>query len=172
MNILLVVATSLDGYIAEETSQISTDWTSKKDKQFFKDITTQAGVVIFGRTTFETIGRPLPNRRLIVLSRQKKENEAGVEWSQETPKELIARLAKEGVTSVVVGGGSRVYADFLQEHLVDEVYVSVHPYLFGGGVPFVASLASTIALAHLSTETWDDGTVLLRYRVHRTSVAD
>lgn len=42
-------------------------WNNPEDLQNFKRLTT-GGVIIMGRKTYESIGRPLPNRRNIVLS--------------------------------------------------------------------------------------------------------
>jgi len=117
MKIIILVATSLDGFIAEKAKQISTDWTSKQDKDFFKQKTTEAGVVIFGRGTFETINRPLKDRRLIIMSRSESSLDIpGIEWTKERPVEIIGRLKREGVEQVVIGGGAQIYSLFLQDN--------------------------------------------------------
>ena len=63
----------------------------KKDMAHFKNITTD-NVVIMGRKTYESIGKTLPNRVNIVLSRNMKSNEdfytfdsieKAIEWSKE-----------------------------------------------------------------------------------------
>lgn len=166
MKTIILVATSLDGFIAEKADQTSTDWTSKTDKDFFKQKTIEAGVIIFGRGTFETINRPLKDRRLIIMSRSESPVDMpGIEWTKERPVEIISRLKKEDVEQVVIGGGSQIYSLFLQESLVDEIWVSVHPVLFGAGVSFAKTIKDRIDLIHFSTETWENGTVLLEYRV-------
>ena len=54
-----------------------------------------------GRRTFETIGKPLKGRRLIVLSESLGTVE-GVEYVSQSPQDLIVRLSEEGVTGVVI----------------------------------------------------------------------
>ena len=55
-------------------------------------------------------------------------------------RDLLAKLAARGVTHLLVEGGARVHARFLEEGLVDRVAVFVAPKLAGaGGVPLVAS---------------------------------
>ncbi len=68
MDVILLMAMTLDGKISRDTQQL-VDWTGKADKQYFVRVTRQAGVVIMGSKTFDTIGKPLPGRMNIVMSR-------------------------------------------------------------------------------------------------------
>jgi dihydrofolate reductase len=141
MKVLLIAAVSADGKIAESDHQLSLDWTSKEDLKFFVDRTKEAGVVIMGQTTFDTFGKPLKGRRLIVLSKkgvgglEGVGGVGGVETVKMDVRDLVDQLASEGNKEVVVAGGASVYGQFLNEGLVTDVYLTVEPYLFGGGVP-------------------------------------
>jgi dihydrofolate reductase len=53
-------------------------WHIPEDFKWFKQVTT-GHTLVMGRKTFESIGRPLPNRKTIVLSRTRFDRE-GVEW--------------------------------------------------------------------------------------------
>jgi dihydrofolate reductase len=53
-------------------------WHMPKDLKHFKEITS-GKTVIMGRKTFESIGRPLPNRRNIIITRDKEYNTEGIE---------------------------------------------------------------------------------------------
>lgn len=168
MNVILLVATSVNGMIAKEGLQNSFDWTSKEDKQFFVEKTKEIGVVIMGRKTFETIGKPLKNRRLIVMTRNKNrenialENES-VEFTDEDPKNLLNRLEKEGVESVVIAGGSEIYSLFLENRLAHELFATIEPVLFGCGISFLnKDLLCQLKLKDCSK--LNDSTVLLHYK--------
>ena len=63
--IKLIVATSKNGIIGDSNKLI---WNLPADLKRFKDITTGHPIVM-GRKTYESIGRPLPNRRNIIISR-------------------------------------------------------------------------------------------------------
>src|SRR3990167_9074056 len=117
MNIWLIAAISANGFIAESSGQRSLDWTSREDLQFFIQKTKEAGVVIMGRKTFETFGRPLKDRRLIVMTRQEgmKSHMEGVEFTTLPPVELVNKLTAEGVKTAVLAGGASLYSQFLQE---------------------------------------------------------
>jgi dihydrofolate reductase len=63
--IKIIVAVSKNGIIGNNNSLI---WKLPNDLKRFKEITT-GGSVVMGRKTYESIGRPLPNRRNIIISR-------------------------------------------------------------------------------------------------------
>jgi diaminohydroxyphosphoribosylaminopyrimidine deaminase/5-amino-6-(5-phosphoribosylamino)uracil reductase len=73
-------------------------------------------------------------------------------------RDLLARLAARGVTHLLVEGGGRVHARFLEEGLVDRVAVFVAPKIAGGdGVPLVAGrgparMADALALSDFRGE--------------------
>lgn len=145
MHILLLAALSLDGKIAEVEGQSSMDWTSKEDKKFFVEKTKEVGIVIMGRKTFETFGKPLKDRRLIVMTsmpHQQKSME-GVEFTNETPRVLINRLEKEGCHAIVIAGGASIYREFLEAGLVTDLYLTIEPVIFGEGIPFVEHIKPT-----------------------------
>lgn len=133
MIVLLLAATSTDGFIAQAEGQSSFDWTSKEDKAFFVAKTKEIGTVIMGRKTFETFGKPLKGRRLIVMTRSRISPPSQVEFTSESPRDLLARLEREGVTGVVIAGGAEIYARFLNDGLVNDVLLTVEPVTFGSG---------------------------------------
>ncbi len=137
MDVILIAAVSADGKIAQSSDQLSLDWTSKEDLRFFVEKTKEIGVVIMGRKTFDTIGKPLKDRQLIVMTRSPEEQETmeGVEFTSETPHEILERLEGLGLKSVVLAGGSSIYSKFLYDNLVTDVYLTIEPILFGQGVP-------------------------------------
>ena len=61
----IIVAHSLNHVIGKDNKLI---WKQSADLKRFKELTS-GNVVIMGRKTYESIGRPLPNRRNIVISR-------------------------------------------------------------------------------------------------------
>ncbi len=75
MKVSLLMAQTLDGRIAKSADHFP-DWTEAADKKFFRARTKESGVMIFGRTTFETLPGVLPGRLSVVMSRS-----AG-EWDQ------------------------------------------------------------------------------------------
>jgi dihydrofolate reductase len=166
MKVLLLAAISVDGRIAKTESQFA-DWTSKEDKRFFVSKTKEVGVIIMGRRTYETIGKPLPGRLNIVMTRDAdtSKNTAGeLEYSSKSPSELIKELEERNFESVVIGGGASIYSTFLREGLVTDLYLTVESMLFGSGVPIVDGV-SQCKLDLQSVDKIGEQSVLLHYKV-------
>jgi dihydrofolate reductase len=164
MRVFIIASLTADGYIARNQTEL-VDWSSKEDKQLFVKLTKEAGVMVMGGNTYRTIGRPLPGRRSIVYSRQTIDHE-GVETTQEDPAELIKRLEAEGHEAVAICGGRSIYDMFLQADLVDELYLTVEPLLFGNGVN-LSSAALTTKLKLIDNTMLNDNTYLVHYKVVR-----
>ncbi|WP_367872349.1 dihydrofolate reductase [Luteolibacter sp. Populi] len=93
-------------------------WHLPEDLAFFKR-TTSGHAIVMGRKTYESIGRPLPKRRNIVLTRDRAWSVPGVEVIH-SPDELEALAAPE--EEIFVIGGAEIYAAFLDR--LDELLVS------------------------------------------------
>lgn len=149
-HVFIIAALSADGFLADQVDRNSLDWTSTEDKRFFRDRTKEAGVLVMGSKTFETIGKPLPGRINIVYSSNpdKFETELTDElpayesWDRETlthvtslePEKLIELLSDKGYPEVAIGGGASIYSQFMASGVVDSLYLTYEPVIFGRGV--------------------------------------
>jgi dihydrofolate reductase len=99
-------------YAVSENHVIGKDnaipWHLPADFKHFKEVTT-GSAVIMGRLTFESIGRPLPGRQNIVLTRDPDYEPAGVD----TAISLDDAIAKAHSDTVFVIGGAGVYQEAL-----------------------------------------------------------
>jgi dihydrofolate reductase len=93
-------------------------WHLPEDLAFFKR-TTSGHPVVMGRKTFESIGRPLPKRRNIVMTRDKTWSSPGAEVIHR-PEDL-GKLPGLGTSAFIIGG-AEVYAAFLP--VLDDLLVS------------------------------------------------
>lgn len=182
MHVFLIAAVSADGFIDRGQHQSSTEWTSPEDKKFFKDRTKEAGVMVVGRTTFETIGRALPGRKIFVLSSQPKPEkyadipDSAVEYASLAPVELLAQLentelqnsdgTSKKITEVAVCGGSSIYTQFIQAGLIDTLYLTMEPVVFGEGIKlFNGSIDPKLSLK--SVTNLSEQTLLLEYSIQK-----
>jgi len=104
MRVSIIAAVSENGVIGWEGG---VPWRLRDDLKWFKTVT-MGHHLIFGRTTFEVVGKPLPGREIIVLSR----NPAYTQPHCLVANSLQAALAlaaNRGEGEVFVGGGSQVY---------------------------------------------------------------
>lgn len=162
MMTFIIAVLTVDGLIAESADQISTDWTSKEDKNFFSERTKQAGVVVFGHNTYKTIGRPLPERLNIVYSQ---DNIEGVEVTQKEPGDLLRDLESRGYKEVAICGGSTIYTMFMEAGLVDKLYLTIEAVVFGSGMTIFNKKLIAKKLKLVSMQKLGEETVLLEYDV-------
>ena len=109
-----VVAVSENGVIGKGGTL---PWHFPSDLRFFKNLTT-GHTVIMGRKTFDSIGKALPNRKNIVISRQAHPEVAGVEFVSSVEAALLH--AKQGETFII--GGASIYAETLPR--IDGVHLT------------------------------------------------
>jgi dihydrofolate reductase len=96
-------------------------WPPTGDLAQFKALT-MGHPLIMGRTTYESIGRPLPGRTSIVMTRDASWSAAGVVVAPDLPSALSA--AEELDDTVFVIGGAQVYAAALESGVVDRMVVT------------------------------------------------
>lgn len=94
-------------------------WHLSGDMKFFRE-TTKGATVIMGRLTYESIGRPLPKRRNIAISRSEDFAPEGVEVYRSLEEALEA--AKSTGEDIYIIGGAKVYAEALP--LADELILT------------------------------------------------
>ncbi|MBB99561.1 MAG: diacylglycerol kinase [Rhodobacteraceae bacterium] len=99
-------------------------WRLKTDLQNFKK-TTKGHAVIMGRKTFDSIGRPLPNRKNIILSKQNNFTNADVEIANSFEQALFSAdvySISESVRDIFIIGGDQIYRVF--EEFINKVYLT------------------------------------------------
>jgi dihydrofolate reductase len=164
MTVFLIAAITADGFIAKDSNQLA-DWTSRADKKFFVKKTKEAGVILMGRKTFETIGKALPGRRNIVYtSKPEKFSFPETETTKEAPEDLIKRLALEGEKALAICGGASIYSLFLNEGLINKLYLTVEPVLFGQGISLLNN-QTFINLKLADSQLLSTDVLLLEYDV-------
>jgi len=166
MKTFIIAALSADGYIARDSSLPSTVWTSKEDKKRFVEITKRAKVVVMGQNTWKTFGgRALKERLNIVYSPNRlPDMPPEVEITSKSPLELINELESRGFTEVAICGGSQIYTMFMQAGVVDRLYLTIEPVIFGDGIRlFKAPLDFRLKL--VDDQKTEGGTRLVEYEV-------
>jgi dihydrofolate reductase len=165
MKVTLLMALTLDGKIGKNPNHYP-DWTGKEDKKLFAGISHKAGVVIMGSKTFDTFGNPLPNRKNVILTRNKNRIS---EWenliyTDKKPAEILKNLEKEGYSNAVLAGGATINSLFAREKLIDEIIVTISPKIFGYGISLFSDQIS-MELELKEVERVETDLVCLKYKV-------
>lgn len=170
MKTIIIMAETLDGVIAHNVDHAA-NWTSKEDKQFFISETKKGGAIVFGRNTFKTLGdKPLPGRLNVVMTMDEKEKDKKigglVEFKyKKEPKDILEELKKRKYEKVFIGGGSMINSLFFDQKLVDELWITIEPKIFGNGMRILSEVERDVDLTLLSVKK-NNQTVFLKYGVN------
>lgn len=173
MKIIAVVVQSVNGRITKDLDSDVYKWTSKEDKKHLKAAIQNASLIIMGSGTYEVAKEHIkltPQIQRIVLTSRPNEYESDkvlgqLEFYNYSPKEVVSKYSRKGHKQLLLLGGSKVYSDFLENDLINEIWLTVEPLLFGKGKPFIEGKAEA-SLELISQEKLNDkGTMLMKYRV-------
>lgn len=104
--VVLIAAVARNGVIGNENAL---PWRLKADLQYFKTVT-NGHPVLMGRKTWESLGRPLPGRRNLVITRNPDYRADGAEVYANPD---LALQALDGQPRVFVIGGAEIYRQML-----------------------------------------------------------
>lgn len=175
MQVILIAAQSIDGFITRHDEPGSA-FTSPEDKAYFRAVLSGFDANVVGGVTYRA-ERALfqakrgNGRRLAVLTRSPESYAAEaraneLEFINETPAALCERLRSLGHRRVALLGGSHVHSLFLEARLVDELWLTLEPRLFGAGTPLLAG-KTDLRLRLLGHEHLGGDTLLVKYSVRR-----
>lgn len=118
----LIVAMDLNMLIGAENKLI---WHIPEDLKHFKNITLNKPIIM-GRKTYESIGRPLPKRRNVVISRTIE----SIEGCEVVKSLEDAIILVDGVEECIVIGGGSIYKEALDKNLIDRMYITIINNMF------------------------------------------
>lgn len=121
MKLSLIVAIAQNGCIGIDNKL---PWYLPEDLKYFRRLTT-GNIVIMGRKTFESIGKPLPNRQNIVISRNSDFAAEGIKIVSTIEQALnVANSMAEisGINEAFIMGGAQIYAQTLP--LAQRLYIT------------------------------------------------
>lgn len=146
----IFIATSIDGFIADKKGGI--DWLhsipnpERNDMGYF-DFTSGIDAIVLGRLTFETVCNfdidwPYQKPVFVIsnsMSTLPEKYIGKAELVKGTLKEILENIHRKGHFSLYIDGG-KIIQSFLKEDLIDEMTITIIPYLLGGGIPLFADL--------------------------------
>ncbi|MBX9188592.1 dihydrofolate reductase [Bacteroides sp. K03] len=172
-NVILFIAMSLDGYIADRQGGV--EWLYGEDAKtevpdtygtFVRDIDT----VIMGWNTYHQIVTELSPHDWIykgmdcyVVTHREMEQKADIHFTDEPPCELVRRLKRSTGKGIWICGGADIVQQLLNEGLVDMFHISVIPVLLGGGIRLFNTLEMQARLQLVRTQHYN-GIVEMVYK--------
>lgn len=169
------MVTSLDGKTTKWGESRIYEWTSKEDQDYFSSLIQKNPLVIMGRKTFDTARKMIrlsPKILRIVITREPDKYKeymvpGQLEFISDSPKDLINKLEERGYKEALLIGGEQINTEFFKENLVNEVWLTLEPNLFGIGNQLVLSEKLNVDLTLQNIEKLNEkGTLLLKFKVN------
>ena len=164
--IILYVASSLDGFIARTNGDV--DWLFTDQDYGYSDFYEIIRTIIMGNTTYQqvlTFGDfPYIDKDYFVFSRNKNNvTDEHVTFVHEDVTEFIEQLSPKDDKKIWLVGGAMIIAEFLKYDLIDEFIISIHPVLLGNGIPLLNEIPREKKLKFIDVRTFDTGLVQVYY---------
>ena len=150
MDIILIAATTADGYIARHSNEV-VDWS--QDLRLFRK-QTMGYPVIMGSQTKKTLAMDLDGRETTVIHRPR------------APEHILDKLHSD--KCFIIGGG-RTFTRFAS--YLTHIYLTIHPLIFGKGVLLFPDLNKELDLVFLKMLSVDGvkGLYQFQYKINRSS---
>ena len=161
--IILFIAISLDGYIADCNGQV--DWLNGQDpvvtsnssyNKFIRTIDT----VVLGWNTYHQIVTELSPDQWIysgmssyVVTHKKFTSTNEIQFVNENPCDLVTRLKQQKGKNIWICGGANLAQQLIRENLIDQFYISMIPTLLGKGIPLFGQMEQELPLKLIKTQT-------------------
>lgn len=155
--VILFIAMSLDGYIADRNGGV--DWLKGQEEDaayedpypaFIADVDT----VVMGWNTYHQVTTelspeewPYPDlKSYVVTHRRDAASSEQIVFTDEDPCALVRRLAEQEGKNIWICGGASILHPLMEENLIDEYDISVIPTLLGGGVRLFGEMERELEL--------------------------
>ncbi len=174
MKKILVFVTTLDGKITHWGDPHVRKWSSEEDQHYFEEIWDDSSLTVMGSRTFDAEPmKPTPTHHLIIMTRtpvKYKDYEVvgQLEFTNQSPAQLVAHYEKEGLRQMLIVGGPHLATSFFKAQLIDELWLTIEPKIFGTGGNLVINENLNIDLQLISVEKVNErGTLITKYAVIR-----
>jgi dihydrofolate reductase len=93
-----------------------------------------------------------------------------LEFTNESPARLAGRFKSANTATMMVVGGPHIATSFLKEELIDEIWLTIEPRIYGKGGNFVIEQELDIELRLIACEQVNpEGTLITKYKVLKKS---
>jgi dihydrofolate reductase len=178
--IILGFGVSIDGYIARRNGAMDYLVIDKEGESVMADFFAKVDTTIMGRKTATGMVKmrksgempELPGMVYYVVSRRWKPGKRdGFEVVNGSLTAFVKKLKRRPGKDIYFGGGGELARSFLQEDLVDELFIGVSPVLLGDGITGFPGRFPQRDFKLTECKAYSNGSVALRYERMQTKTA-
>ena len=173
-NVILFIAMSLDGYIADREGKVG--WLSGQSDDgemidTYGEFAAQVDTVVMGWNTYDQIITELSPEEWVykgmtchVITHRDCPSTEMIRFTDEHPGSLIRDLRKQEGKDIWICGGAEIVRQLMAENLIDIYYISVIPVLLGSGIRLFGGNEEAIPLRLVKTLSYNGITELVYER--------
>lgn len=170
-NVILYIAMSLDGYIAKPNDDL--DFLSIVEQEGedygYHDFLRSTDTVIVGRRTYDWVmGKvtefPHADQRTFVITRSPRASIGSIQFYTGDLKALIHDLKQQDGKDIFIDGGAMLVNALLEDHLIDQIILSIIPILVGNGTRLFHDGRPEQQFELMSVKSFERGLVQLHYK--------
>jgi len=172
--IVLFIAMSLDGYIADSNGGVgwlNGDGSDKENLDVYSEFVKDIDTILMGWNTYYQVVTELSPTEWIygdfityVITHSEKNSTDKIRFTNENPIDLLAKLKSESGKNIWICGGANLVRQLIRSDLIDQYYISVIPTLLGAGIQLFGNTEKEIKLKLLKTQTYNGITDLVYTR--------
>ena len=168
--IIVGLAVSLDGFIEGPKGEY--DWCFTDQDYGLSEFFKRVDNAFMGRKTYEMTlamnqkgGGGFPELKEYIFSTTLKKVKEGATLVKGDTKEEVEKIKQAKGKDIWLFGGAALTSSLMNLKLVDELWLSIHPILLGGGKPLFSHIKERNYLELLDAKTYSTGLVSLKYRL-------
>jgi len=160
-NVVLYIAASLDGFIADADNEL--DWlltVAGEGDNGFGEFYTSVDTVLLGRKTYDWIqkhegnSQPYADKECYIFSRSDPDNSKFVSFEDDELVRFVSNLKSKPGKDIWLVGGGELISQFINAGLLDEIRVSIAPIILGKGTLLFKDIAPLINLELTNTKQY------------------
>lgn len=172
--VILFIAMSLDGYIADSKGGV--DWlkgqgSDNENIDTYSEFVKGIDTILMGWNTYHQIVTELSPKEWIyndfttyVITHNECTFSEKIRFTNINPVDLIQRLKKENGKDIWICGGANLVQQLVNKNLIDCYYITIVPTLLGSGIRLFENVKHEIKLRLLSTQSYNGMTDLIYMR--------
>lgn len=171
MKVILDMAISPNGYIAREDGD--EDWLPSEGWDEFLLLAKELNNIVMGRETYDQVTTRYKDYNFnnvecdhkVIVTRDENFNSPEGYVVVHSPEEAVSYIEDTGLNKLFLIGGGKLNSEFFKRKLIDEIQLTINPYIIGKGRLFISPEDFDVSLKLIETKELPGGRVRIKYSV-------